>query len=514
MKPHTPPWLMTVGTGVAGAGAHVMWSDSAFAGAGLTLVSVGLTAATWFAAKGTGPQRRLHSAITVAAGTSWTTCAAIAGPLEGPLPDLYLMGGAALALSWNIRQMMRTNPDATTSGDSSGLLDAIGLAKLKLGKAKVSDTGQLRVPFELEKGATADELTKALPNLESGLDLRPGAFRVERNPESHRKGVLVGVPVDPLAGATWFPGPSSPGGSITEPLVIGTYDDTMPLLMTLHLGIHYLICGVTGSGKTEAAMDILTEVLTRRDVIVWLSDPVKQGLDLGEMFDACDWVATTQEDTEAMTEALQAAIPVRAAWLRAHSYRTWVAEAAQPQTDPKHSCKPGGACGCPGMPFLLAWMEEAAAALRHMGDDASTGISQEARAVGACIVVSLQRPSHDQIRTSTRASLPSVLSFGLDERDETLALPGEVLDAGAHPGSWGNKFPGYCVLVQAGIDAPRWAASARTFRNDPLVLTWATTAFADVRMGVDPVTAGAAERAAGSTYTDRGQTAPTPVQDA
>ncbi|SFY45115.1 hypothetical protein SAMN02787144_106014, partial [Streptomyces atratus] len=100
-KPYTPPWIVTGAVGLAGAGAHELWGNSPWPGVGLTLASVGLTAATWWAGKSTGQQRRLHSAITVAAGSSWFTAVALSGPFTGPLPDLFLMGGASLALTWN-----------------------------------------------------------------------------------------------------------------------------------------------------------------------------------------------------------------------------------------------------------------------------------------------------------------------------------------------------------------------------------------------------------------------------
>lgn len=504
VKPFTPPWLMVGGTGVVGGLSNLMWADNAFAGVGLTLASVSLTAATWHAGKGTGPQRRLHSAITVAAGSAWFTSAALAGPFSGPMPDLYLMGGGALALSWNIRQILRHNPDAAATSDSSGLLDAIGLAKLKLGKAKVTETGQVRVPFTLEKGATADELTKSIANLESATDVRPGGFRVERDPESHRHGVLVGVPVDPLSGTTWYPGPSAPGGSITEPLVVGTYDDTLPLEMLLPKGVHWLITGETGSGKTEAAMDILCEVLTRTDVAVWLSDPVKRGMDLGALFPACDWVAVEPDDVEAMATAVMQSTPARAEWLRRHSYRQWIPECAVKQTSTAHSCQTGRACGCAGLPFLVAWFEEAAEAFARLDEELFKQAANQIRATGAALVFSLQRPSHDQMSTTVRAALPSALVFGLDERDETLALPNDVLDAGAHPGQWGAGFPGYCYLVEAGTALARQITPARTFRNDPVALEWVTATFADVRFpDAGEVMTGVATAVAGQRYTNR-----------
>ncbi|MFI8258903.1 sporulation protein SsgA [Streptomyces filamentosus] len=500
VKPYTPPWLVAGGVGVAGAAAYLPWGGSAFAGVGLTLTSVGLSATTWYAAKGMGKARRLHSTITVAAASGWLTCAALAGPVSGPLPHLYGMGAPALAMSWNIRGVVRRAGGAEGESDQSGLLESIGLAKLKIGKGTVTETGQARFAFMLEKGSTTQELTKALPNLESAVDMRPGGFRIEPDPTSHRKGVLVGVPLDPLSGTTWYPGPSSPGGSITEPLVIGRYDDTTPLEVKLLKGIHYLIAGVTGSGKTEAAMDVLAEILSRRDVIVWLADPVKQGLDLGEIFPACDWVALSPDAVESMAEAIVASVPIRAAWLRAHNYRKWESASAEVQTDPQHSCSGRGACGCPGLPYLVGWFEEAAATFSRVDEETFTEACQQIRATGASLFFSLQRPSHDQMPTTVRASLPSALVFGMDERDETMALPTDVLDAGAHPGQWGPGHPGYCYLAEAGLPIDRQVSPARTYASDPSVLGWVASALEAYRMQAGPVMQSLAASIAGSAY--------------
>ena len=112
-KPYLPPWLLAAGTGAMSLPTHG-WAGSAAASAGLTLASVGLTAATWWAGRPASQQRRLHSAITVAAGTTWFTTAALAGPMAGPVPSLYLIGAPALAATWNVRQLLRVNPDSQT----------------------------------------------------------------------------------------------------------------------------------------------------------------------------------------------------------------------------------------------------------------------------------------------------------------------------------------------------------------------------------------------------------------
>ncbi|MFD4631704.1 plasmid transfer protein TraB [Streptomyces sp. NPDC058284] len=503
-KPHIPPWLGMGGIGLAGVLGHLRWAESTPAAVGLTLTSVALSGGAYVIGKTTSKQRRLHSAITTGMASAWLTAACLAGPTAGPLDDLYLMGGPAAALSWNIRMLMRHNPDGSGESSDAGLLEKVGLARTKLGAAKV-EANRVTVPYAVPAGeATNDDVAKALPKLASALDVPPNAVRQQRDPESGRRGELVIVPQDMLKQVTWFPGPSAPGGSIADPLVIGLYDDGSPLLLTLPEAIHLLIMGVTGAGKTEGALDILAEVLTRSDVAVWLSDHVKKGQDLGEVFPACDWVATTPQDTEIMIEAVKAAIPARTAWLGAHSYRAWCREAAQAQNDSAHSCrKDGRACGCAGMPYLLTWFEEAANTLARLDDDVFTTIAQEARSAGISLVISMQRASGYQISTDTRASLPSSLCFGVDEKDASFALSTEVLDAGANPGAWKNRKPGYCYLVAAGIEEELYANPARTFRNDPVTLEWVAREFAGHRMPLDMVSAGAAASVAGRAYTDR-----------
>lgn len=502
-KPHLPPWLGMGGVLGAAALGHWKWADAPYAGAGLTLASVALTGATWWAGRTTSRQRQLHSAITVAASSAWLTAACLSGPTAGPIDDLYWMFGPTLALTWNVRMVMRRNPEAASGEDSDkGLLAKVGLARTKLGNVKV-EPNKVSVPYALPAGeGTNQDVSKALPLIASALDVPASAVRNRPDPDSARRGTFTVVPLDMLKEVIWYPGPSSPGGSIAEPLVIGVYDDGRPLVLTLAQAIHLLIMGVTGAGKTEGAMDVMCEVLTRRDVAVWLSDP-KRGQDLGEAFPACDWVVEDAAGAEIMIEALKVAVPARQKWLGAHSYRSWEPAAAEVQNDPAHSCQQGRACGCPGMPYLLAWFEEAANTLRATDDDAFTGIAQEARSAGASLVISMQRASGYQISTDTRASLPSALCFGVDERDAGFALPSEVLDAGANPGAWGNKRPGYCYLVSKGVDEELWSTPSRTFRNDPVSLEWVARAFEPLRMGIDPVTAAAAASVAGQLYTGR-----------
>ncbi|MEU5247304.1 plasmid transfer protein TraB [Streptomyces asoensis] len=510
-KPHLPPWLTAGGVGLAGGGGSLLWSGSAAAGVGLTLSSVALTAVTWWAGKSTSAQRRLHSAITVAAASSWFTAASLAGPLQGPLPDLYLMGGATLALSWNVRLLMRTPDSAGESGDK-GLLAKVGLARAQIGAGRV-EPNRVTAPVALAPGEqTNDDVTRALPHLASALDVPRNAVRYQPDPDSERRGELVIVPEDMLRYVVEWEGPSLPGGSIADPLVIGRYDDGSPLYLWLpgdpkekRNSTHVLVAGGTGSGKGDTALNLQTEILSRKDVIMWFSDP-KAFQDFRPLLPAYDWAVEGGAPTESMVEALKAAVPARTRWLGAHSYRQWLPEAAQQQNDPAHSCQSGRACGCPGMPFLVAWMEEAANTLRYMDDSAFTGIAQEARSAGISLIISLQRPSYDQMSTSTRASLPSVIALGCHPDDEGFCLPDEVLAAGAHPGAWRNRRPGYCYVISPGIPEDRYASPGRT-QHFPERAVPMLEVLADwtARHGArpDPVTIKAAESVVGNAYTDR-----------
>ncbi|MCC9740401.1 plasmid transfer protein TraB [Streptomyces sp. MNU89] len=522
--PHLPPWVAAAGIGIAGGLGSLQWSESAAAGVGLTLASVGLTGATWWMGKSTTPQRRLHSAITVAAASAWTTAACLAGPTAGPLPDLYLMGAPAVALSWNIRMILRRNDAPTAESGDKGLLEKVGLARAQIGNAKV-EPNRVTAPLAVEAGEqTNDDVSKALSRIASALDLPTSAVRYQPAPDSSRRGELVIVPEDMLAEAAYWEGPSNLGGSIADPLVIGRYDDGSPMFLWLpgdpdasRNGTHVLIAGGTGSGKGETALNLQTEILSRRDVLLWLSDP-KMFQDFRPLLPGIDWAAEGGTPTEVMVEAIQAVIPARTRWLGQHHYRQWIPAAAQVQNDPQHTCRTDGrACGCVGMPYLVAWMEEAASTLRNLGDDAFTGIAQEARSAGVSLIVSLQRPSYDQMSTSTRASLPSVIALGCDPRDESFSLPDTVLDAGAHPGAWGNRRPGYCYLVTPGIDETRYASPGRTWGFGPdavsrmeVLADWAQRNGATA----DPVTAGAASSVAGNAYTGRPTPGDTPTAHA
>lgn len=457
-KPHLPPWLAGVGTGLASLPAHYFWNGEAGVTAGLTLASVALTGLTWWAGRNTTQQRRLHSAVTVAAASTWFTAASIAGPSAGPLGELFFIGAPALALSWNIRQILRRNVDGGGSADG-GFLEKVGLAKTQVVRSEV---GPNKASFDLQlpRGElTSSDVSKNLERIAGALDVPKTAVRMMESADSASRVTLTVVPLDLLKNTVPCPGPSHPGGSIADPVVVGIYEDGTEAVIyfpgdpkNARNAAHFLVMGMTGSGKSEGGLTALAEVLTRRDVIVWASDPAKAEQTLGPLLPALDWAALDMASTKAMVEALRAAIPVRTAWLAKYGYKQWEPACAEVQAD-----------GSPGMPYLIGWFEEAAKTIREIDDDVFTGIAQEARSAGVSLVVSMQRASGNQVSTDTRASLGSSWCHGVrTEGDARFALDDDVLDAGAAPHVWKDKKPGYSYLVANGVPETFWATPSAT----------------------------------------------------
>lgn len=488
-KPHLPPWLAGTGAGLASLPAHYFWSGEPGVTAGLTLASVALTGLTWWAGKSTTQQRRLHSAVTVAAASTWFTAAAIAGPGAGPLGELYFIGAPALALSWNIRQILRKNVEGAGQSADGGFLEKVGLAKTQVLRTEV---GPNKASFDLQlpRGElTPDDVLKNLTRIAGALDVPKTAIRIQENPDSASRVMLTVVPLDLLKNTVPCPGPSAPGESISFPVVVGIYEDGAPAVMWFpgdpdeaRNAMMLLLMGMTGSGKSEGGLTALAEILTRRDVIVWASDPAKKEQTLGPLLPAIDWAALDMPSTKAMIKALTAVIPARTAWLAKYGYKQWVPACAETQAD-----------GAPGMPYLVAWFEEAAKTIREIDDDVFTGLAQEARSAGVSLVLSMQRASGNQVSTDTRASLGSSWCHGVrTEQDARFALDDDVLDAGAAPHVWKDKKPGYSYLVANGVPDNAWATPMRDYLCSVDYLNWVVVTFSDTRAAIDPVTAGAA----------------------
>lgn len=482
--PRSRPWLAVAAELPASLAAHAAWGDSPLAAAGLTLAGGALTAATWAIGAHTATARRIHATVSAGAGTSYLVLATVTDPLNPPLLSALGIGGAVLAGSWNVRQALRTDPGATQQGSAQTgvLVKAIGQARAALRRPPKVEPNKVTAPLQLTD-ITPGELGNRIENVAVELGISPTSIRIQPDPDRADRPDLVIVPQDMLRQPTDWPGPSSVGGSVTEPLVIGVYEDGAPAQLwfpfdeeTGRNATHFLAAGMNGSGKSAGFGIAMTEALTRRDVIVWACDPSKGEQTFAPFLPYLDWVEMSLAGGEPMIEALSRVITARASALGKAGLKNWTPAAFDRL----------------GMPYLVVWIEEASRFFRE-GTELE-GLVMEARSAGISVVISLQRPSASSMPTDVREQLGGVLCFGVKGgATADMALPEDVRDAGARPEAWENRRPGYAYLVAPGVPEDRYTTPLRTYRADDQDIAGALAVAP--RPPADPVTAAAAGQA-------------------
>lgn len=489
--PRMRPWIAAAAEVPATFAAHQAWGDSPIAAVGLTVAAGALTAATWWAGMGTKPARRIHATLSTAAGTSYLVVGTVADPLDPALLSTLIIGGAVAAGSWNIRQALRVNVDSDKNAgavETGVLTKAIGDARVALrGKPKI-EPNKVTAPLQLAAGqVTSDDLGNRIKHIAGELGVSPTSIRIVPDPDRADQATLVVVPKDELKTVTPWPGPSAPGGSITEPIVIGIYEDGQEAVLWLPAGpgrnaTHFLAAGMNGSAKSTGLSVVAAEVLTRYDVIMWAVDPSKGMQTFAAFLPYLDWVEMTEAGGNQMIDALSQVITARANELGRHGFKNWTPEAFEKL----------------GMPYMVVWIEEAAKFFRNGTE--MEGLVMEARSAGISVEISLQRPSATSMPTDVREQLGGVLCFGVKgSTTADMALPDDVRDAGARPEAWENRRPGYCYLVAPGVDEERYATPLRTYLIDDDQITGALAILP--RTPIDPVTAAAA----GEAYANRTQ---------
>ncbi|WP_055696149.1 plasmid transfer protein TraB [Streptomyces prasinopilosus] len=488
--PRMRPWLAVAAELPATLTAHHLWGTSPLAGVGLTLAAGALTAATWWGGEGTKPARRLHATLSTAAGTSYLVIGTVTDPLDPALLSTLVIGGAVAAGSWNVRQALRVNPDPKDnqqgSVETGVLVKAIGNAKAQLRGAPKVEPNKVTAPLQLAPGQmSADELGNRAKHIASELGISPTSIRIQADPERADRADLIVVPQDMLKQPSDWPGPSHLGESITEPIVIGVYEDGAEAVLWFPAGpgrnaTHFLTAGMNGSGKSAGQSVAITEALTRRDTVVWAIDPSKGMQTFAPFLPYLDWVEMTTAGGEAMIDALSQVITARADHMGRHGHKNWTPEVYAEL----------------GMPYMIVWIEEAAKFFRNGTE--MEGLVMEARSAGISVIISLQRPSATSMPTDVREQLGGVLCFGVKgSTTADMALPDDVRDAGARPEAWENRRPGYAYLVAPGVDEDRYPNPLRTYRIDDDQIS-AALAIAP-RPTIDSVTAAAA----GDAYEQR-----------
>jgi len=480
--PYSPPWILGVTALPVANAAHVHFGASPWTSVGLTLADVVLTGVTWEAASKRSIKTRIHSTLSTALTGGWLTAAAITG-LTHPELSLWAIGGGTLAASWNLRRALRNS--GTDESGEGGLWERVKLAGIKHRNVKV-EANKVTAQLQLPGGQlSAEDVQRNRVRIAGALSVPANGVRLAEDPDHADQMEMTIVPEDTLRKGFDYAGPSAPGTSMAEPLVIGYYEDTIDAIIYAaadprsgrNLG-HYMLMGTTGSGKSEGGRSILAEIATRRECSVWAIDVVKREQAIGPARGMFDWFATTRAQAEAMFDCLPGVISARTDYLASRGLDNWVP-------------------GC-GLNFLVIWIEEAVSVIRD--SEAFTDLVATARSAGVWFVISLQRASHTSLPTDARSNIPGALCFGTrDLTDAGFALPEEVIEAGADPSKWGNRRPGYAYAVGPGIPENRFATPLRFPRFPADLLTQVIDAYAHLRDPLDPVTA----MAGGEAYRNR-----------
>ncbi|AOS65005.1 FtsK/SpoIIIE domain-containing protein [Actinoalloteichus hymeniacidonis] len=458
LAPYAPEWASLPVGYLVPLIAHPLAVDPEvlpWVAAGMATSGVVLTGVTWAVGSERSPVARAHATITVGGVMTWLTTATIAGPWSTVLGWGYALAGVAVAASWSIRKALRKSGSEDGGGDG-GFFAKIGLAGSRFdGDIRVAPN-KVEATVQLPPGSTAADLEERKTTIASHAHLSDGAVRVTPDPDDVSRAQLTVVPKDMLKHSTKWPGLSSPGGSIMDPIVVGAYEDTEPLQFWLpgdpvisRNATHYAVNGMNGSGKTTSAKVAWAEIVSRRDAELVVLDPSKGSQSVGFLNRTKAKLVLGRAACKTYVKALLSDITERADRLGKWGLGQWTPEAFE-----RH-----------GMAYRVVWIEEATKVLEDA--KTTTELVQEARSAGISVIMSQQKSTHRQMNTDVRSQLGGSWCFGVkDLEDAEFILSDEALAAGARPDRWKNRQPGCSYLEGPGIDESRYAIPARGFDVD------------------------------------------------
>lgn len=209
------------------------------------------------------------------------------------------------------------------------IAEARGLGGVRLQRVEVDEHGWsmwLRIPAVSR--LTVANVVGAIEGLETAFGTPVGAVRVERERNRADRCMVRVNLIDPLGTAIPYPGPS--GASVAEPVTLGIFEDRSLVRLPV-VGQHWLIAGVTESGKSVLQRVLLAELLSRVDVVVWAVDVAKHGVQFGPFRTALHRLAHEEAAAVAMLEDALAIHGHRAAWMAAEGLTEWPLSAEHPQ---------------------------------------------------------------------------------------------------------------------------------------------------------------------------------------
>lgn len=476
-----PPWVCGLLVVAAGALFHHLWGGrgagarTAWAVLGLSLSTVVLTGMTWLVSHQRRPLGRIHSTATVFLASLYVMIATITGITQPVVVFFELVFGSTLALSWDIRVVIRAQDPESGVRDPLTQLwerarEVSGFDGTRATMKKVADH-KIDAQIKIENpDKTVEDLQKKTLNMETAMGLPPGSLTISA--DQNRADLAAMSISDPriLQNTLAYPGPLHPGGSIADAIRLGLYQDMDPVDLVF-LGYHLMINGMSGSGKSfGGGWNILASLMSRKDVSIIAADLTKADQTLGDAAEAIDWLVFTKAQANALMDGLQRAVPARTAWLSAHGHKKWER-------------------GC-GLQAVYILLEECPDVLRVVDEDDFVQLAKAARSAGIYLILSLQRSDYSQIPTVVRGQFAAMMCFGVASGDDAaFGLPEKVISAGASPEDWGADFPGMCYLSAPGIPMAKRIMPIRTYLIEPKTMQELAAEFPASARPLDEVTA-------------------------
>jgi S-DNA-T family DNA segregation ATPase FtsK/SpoIIIE len=291
---------------------------------------------------------------------------------------------------------------------------------------------------ELPDGDTMASVEPKIASLESTLQLRPDAIKVEQDPANRRR-VRVRVQVgDPITDPVPWPG-APPDASILRPATIGQFLDGDALKVPLR-GECILVAGRRGAGKSGVLNALIGYLSACQDAALFGID-LKGGLELkpwARVF-ASGGIARTLPDAVKLLRALKATMEAR------------MAEMAGADRDWPYS---------PTHPAIVLVIDEQSLV---KGDKQAIALLEElvilGRALGIVVIFATQYPTKTAIGSPALVEQITV-TIGLRVRSATASrvLFGEQADReGWRPHEIPADAKGTLYIEAPGADRPRLA---------------------------------------------------------
>jgi DNA segregation ATPase FtsK/SpoIIIE, S-DNA-T family len=424
------------------------------------------------------PVERGYAAAVVGVSGGWLTSATGYGPSTPPLPLLLTVAMVAAGVPWwaHRRRRAKVRVERTLAAWPD-ITAAVGLPGSRVMSAVVDRWGW-HARIGLPPGKTAADLINSAPALESGLHTRPGAVRVEPDPDRADHAVIRVLTTDPHAQVIPYPTGTEPAPdrSIHHPIPLGLFEDAQPVTLRL-AHRHGLLGGVAGAGKSGVLNVILAELVACPDVVLWGID-LKGGMELQPWASCLGRLATTPDAAAALLGDMVAVLEARAHQLAANGQRLWMPTAATPAL-------------IVVIDEYAELADESVVAIGH-----ADSIARRGRAVAVTLLAATQRPTQKAMGSgAVRSQMDVRVCLRVRERRDVDLILGQGMLAAGWAADTLNA-PGKFLVSTPEHTTPR---RARAYRLDDDAVAAVAAKHAPHRPHLDPLSQDATGTPAEST---------------